>query len=99
MEQIKLEIQKLKEYNKKYKTDFKLSDTRISFYCLNKGNQLFEILNSFTFPKLENLDLRCNQLKEIDLLPLAHLEKLKILNISENELVNIDPIGKCNLEN
>jgi hypothetical protein len=53
-EELKKEIQKLKEFNKKFKTDFKSSDTRISFYCLNKGNKLFEILNNFTFPKLEN---------------------------------------------
>ena len=99
VEEFKKEIQKLKEFNTKYKTDFKLSDTRISFYSLNKGNELFEILNNFTFPKLENLDLRGNQVKDVNLLSKTHLEQLQILNLSENDLDNIEPLSKCDIKN
>ena len=99
LEELKKEIKRLAEMNKKFKTDFKLSDTRLSFYCLNKGEKVFEILNEFTFPKLENLDLRYNQIKDITKLTLTNLNKLQILNLAENELENIEPLSKCKIEN
>lgn len=99
IENLKKEIKKLAEFNKKHKTDFKLSDTRLSFYCLNKGEEVFEILNEFIFPKLENLDLRYNQIKNISKLTETHLNNLQVLNLAENELDNIKPLSKCQLGN
>ena len=49
IEELKKEIKRLAEMNKKFKTDFKLSDTRLSFYCLNKGEEVFEILGKLIF--------------------------------------------------
>ena len=99
IDDIQKQIKKLSELNKKYKTDFKLSDTRLSFYCLNKGDAVFEILNEFTFPKLYNLDLRYNQIKNIAELTKANLNQLQILNLSENEIQNIDPLSESDLGN
>ena len=92
IDDLKKEIKKLAEMNKRFKTDFKLSDNRLSFYCLNKGEEVFEILNEFTFPKLENLDLRYNQIKNISKLTKTNLQQLQILNLAENELENIEPL-------
>ena len=85
----------LDEFNKKFNTKLNFDIVESDLVDKKIGNDDLKILNQFKFNKMKTLNLKSNNITEINSFEKSNLQNLEILNLNYNNISNINVLEKA----
>ena len=85
----------LDEFNKKFNTKLNFDIEESDLVDKKIGNDDLKILNQFKFNKMKTLNLKSNNITEINSFEKSNLQNLEILNLNYNNISNINVLEKA----
>jgi len=88
----------INKFNSFYHTTLDLNRPSLNLDCQQKGDNLLMDLSSLKFNCLRELNLRINQISNIDPFKNMNLDKLQTLNLYQNFIQDLSPLKNANLQ-
>ena len=88
----------INEFNSLYHTSINLNGSALDLGFQNEGNDLLKKLSNFKFNCLKELNLRTNQISNINPFTNMNLDKLQTLNLYKNQIQDLSPLKNANLQ-
>ena len=89
----------LEEFNDKYNLEIKdMNITSLDLEDEDIGEEGFQDLCKMDFKELKELNLRNNNITDINLLEQVKFEKLETLNLTKNQITDISVLEKVNFK-
>ena len=87
----------INEFNSTYQTTIDLNRQSLDLNFQNKGDNLLMDLSYLKFNCLKELNLRTNQISNIDPFKNMNLDNLQTLNLYKNQIQDLSPLKNANL--